>query len=200
MNTIRHLLLLSLIAACVIGCAKEIPMNHPPVTQDKSSLEDLNERVFRQILSREAVQRTGVGYSKDQPAQAKQAAIVDAIVEIASYIGGMNVQADIDDRDSSVDADTIARGFKIYGFAVVKESFSQSETVGGMVSYARSVEEAKSEMADLIGSSPLVVKAIGVRGRNKTHVVVGDTTAVIIFAADVRDDFLRFGKVIFVID
>jgi hypothetical protein len=88
-------------------------------------------------------------------------------------------------------------GFEIYGFVNV---LYHDEMNHGMVLYEKDVEKAKRDLAGIIGENPLIVKAIGVRGRNKTDVVVDDTTAVAIFASDVRDHFLELGKVVFVID
>jgi hypothetical protein len=88
-------------------------------------------------------------------------------------------------------------GFEIYGFANV---VYHEEMNHGMVLYSKSVKKAKSDLTGIIGDNPLVVEAIGGRGKNKTDVVVDDTAAVAIFASDVRDHFLELGKVVFVID
>lgn len=70
----------------------------------------------------------------------------------------------------------------------------------GMVQYAKSVEEAKRDLVKLIGSNPLVVKAQSAKGKKRTDVAVNDTSAVAIFASDIKDHFLEQGRVVFVID
>ena len=88
-------------------------------------------------------------------------------------------------------------GFEIYGFVNV---LYHDEMNHGMVLYQKDTKKAKKDLVGIIGDKPLVVEAIGVRGKSKTDVVVDDTTAVAIFASDVRDHFLELGKVVFVID
>lgn len=70
----------------------------------------------------------------------------------------------------------------------------------GMVQYAKSLGKAKRDLVDWVGDDPLVVEANSAKGKNRTDVVVNDTSAVAIFASDVKDHFLEQGRVVFVID
>jgi hypothetical protein len=64
-----------------------------------------------------------------------------------------------------------------------------------VIRYARSVEEAK-ELKALIGTEPLVIKAIGATGHFKGDILISDEDAKAILEAEKRGKFLSARKVI----
>ncbi len=170
---------------------------------DKEKLQKLEAEksgLAAQLTEKQAMiaeMKTMLENLRDKAAEVAAEAHVTALVDKGPYTGLI-----VDARGHGVQMAMAPRiltqaGYEIYGFVNV---LYQDEMNHGMVLYAKDVEKAKGELGGVIGDVPLVINAIGVRGTNKTDVVVDDSTAVAIFASDVRDHFLEMGKVVFVID
>ncbi|MCK4389868.1 MAG: hypothetical protein KAV83_06495 [Desulfobacterales bacterium] len=81
----------------------------------------------------------------------------------------------------------------LYGPAHVSR---EEAIINGFVSYANSLANAMN--LDRAGTKPLVVKAVKVQNQN--DYVIAKTDSTRIFAADVKDNFLREGRVVIVLN
>jgi len=90
----------------------------------------------------------------------------------------------------------------MYHFSHIQEGildYWYSRDNWGMSGFAEDVESAKRNFRERVGTNPLIVKASGVRGR-KWDVIVNHETALEIFNANYKRQFLQEARVVFVID
>jgi hypothetical protein len=85
-------------------------------------------------------------------------------------------------------------GKKIYGRANVNKDFAVQQ---GMLGYLKNIDSAKENSR--VTNNPLVVKAIGVKGTNKTDIIISDSDALKIEELSSKLNFLRECRVIAVI-
>lgn len=83
----------------------------------------------------------------------------------------------------------------IYGNRVVDRDWAIQY---GLVGYAKTLDAARQD--DRVGPNPLVVKAIKAAGSNRTDVVIDDLEARILHGIARNYNFLRQGRVIFLVD
>ncbi|HQO08553.1 MAG TPA: hypothetical protein PLK90_00275 [Clostridiales bacterium] len=76
-------------------------------------------------------------------------------------------------------------GTEVYGSSMVSESFATQQ---GMIGYLKDMNKAKENTR--IGSNPLIIKAVGVKGENKADIVLSDADAAKIADAAKTQKFL----------
>lgn len=86
-------------------------------------------------------------------------------------------------------------GNEIYGSANVSKEYAVQQ---GMMGYLKSVEAAKENAR--VTNNPLVIKATGVKGSNKTDIVISDEDAAKIKELDSNLNFLRECRVVAIIN
>jgi hypothetical protein len=86
-------------------------------------------------------------------------------------------------------------GEEIYGSANVHRDFAISQ---GMLGYLKSVDSAKENAR--VANNPLVIKAIGVKGTNKSDIIISDEDAAMIKELDSKLNFLRDCRVIAIVN
>lgn len=86
-------------------------------------------------------------------------------------------------------------GNEIYGSGFVSRDYAVQI---GVVGYDKDPNHARND--DRVKDNPLVVKAIGVAGTNKTDIVVSKTDAANILAAGKNLNFMEKCKVMFILD
>jgi hypothetical protein len=87
------------------------------------------------------------------------------------------------------------RGQSIYGERYVDHSWLVEH---GMVEYAKDLVTARKN--DRVGSNPLVIKATGAQGPNRTDAVVSNDHARLLHAVEKHLTFLQQARVIFIVD
>lgn len=105
----------------------------------------------------------------------------------------------IDARGMNVSQSLLPRvldeeGREIYGLNFVK---SENATASGLVGYRRTLKNAMRDAR--VGKEPLLICAARKSGRTGSDVVVSANDAIIIHAATKISDFLKQGKVVFVV-
>lgn len=86
-------------------------------------------------------------------------------------------------------------GEEIYGSANVNREFAVQQ---GMLGYLKSVDTAVSNAR--VANNPLVIKAIGVKGTNKSDIIISDEDAAKIKQLDSKHNFLKECRVIAIIN
>lgn len=87
------------------------------------------------------------------------------------------------------------KGNEVYGASMVSEKGMQQ---GGIASYVSDVGEAKN--AELVGASPLVVKALRISDKAKTDIVISNADADKLRDKGTNQSFLADAKVVIVVD
>lgn len=85
-------------------------------------------------------------------------------------------------------------GEEIYGSANVNKDYAVEQ---GMLGYLKSVESAKENAR--VSNNPLVINAIGVKGTNKSDIIISDDDASKIKELDAKLNFLKECRVIAII-
>lgn len=85
-------------------------------------------------------------------------------------------------------------GEEIYGSANVSKEFAVQQ---GMLGYLKKVDSAKENAR--VTNNPLVIKAVGVKGTNKTDIIISDEDAAKIKELDSKLKFLKECRVIAII-
>ena len=118
------------------------------------------------------------------------------ITEKGPYTGLIVDARTLDVRMAIIPRILTPSGLQIYG---LKSTPNYTETDHGLVYYVRDLDEAKA-LKWLVGDRPLIIKAIAVKGKNRSDVVVDDAYAAAILASNKRDQFLKLSKVVFITD
>jgi hypothetical protein len=85
-------------------------------------------------------------------------------------------------------------GAEIYGSANVSKDFAVQQ---GMIGYLKSVDSARENSR--VTNNPLIINAIGVKGTNKTDIIISDEDAAKIKELDAKLNFLKECRVIAII-
>jgi len=87
-----------------------------------------------------------------------------------------------------------ASGKEVYGSSMVSQSYATQQ---GMIGYEKNIEKVKSNPR--VAKNPLIVKATGVKGQNKTDIVISDADAEKIENAAKQLKFLGECKVMAIV-
>ncbi len=118
----------------------------------------------------------------------------DLVAEPSVYTGLIIDCRDIQLRPALAPKIFNKSGEEIYGSANVSKEYAIQQ---GMLGYLKSVESAKDNAR--VTNNPLIIKAIGVKGTNKSDAIISDEDAAKIKELDSKLNFLKECRVVAII-
>ncbi len=140
---------------------------------------------FQTVPGFSSVLMKDIDFDEEYPIVPEATYKLSDIVKDEVYTGLIIDCKEIDIRPALAPKVFSASGKEVYGSSMVSQSYATQQ---GMIGYEKNIDKVKSNPR--VAKNPLIVKATGVQGQNKTDIVISDSDAEKIETASKQLKFL----------